>query len=253
MIRTMDAWANINHWHDRVIENWLLSGGLLMLALILPPLPSGPLILAVSVAATTLGARVPLRVVIRAMAAPSAFLFFSVIPILLSFHSTANSSAPFGSSRSGIPMAAETVFRSLGAISALILLGVTTPAFSQIGLFRRLHIPRALLDLMVLSYRLLFLLDGIIGNMISAQTGRLGYRNLRSGFRSGSLAIAGLLTRAMTRAQIMERGLAARGYNGDLRVLDISRRADPKRLALIMLAHGLIAAVSLSWRSLRYG
>ena len=253
MILTMDAWANINRWRDRVFENWILSGGLLLLALILPPLPSGPLIVCVSLISATLGARIPLKSFLYIMAVPCMFLMFGVIPMIVTFSGTNGSGVPIAFSYSNLPLCEETMLRSFGAVTALILLGTTTPILSQIGFLRRLHFPNTFIEMMMLTYRFLFLLESVMANIITAQSARLGYCSLRTGFRSGSLAFAGLFSHTIAKAQIMERCLAARAYNGNLNVLDIPLRINAKRVSLIILLHVFVTSLSLIWRSVLHG
>jgi len=200
------------------------------------------------VSAAVFGAGVSMRVVANAMAAPCVFLALGVLPMLLAIRHTPDTGLVIEFSRAGLATASATSLRSLGAISALIFLGVTTPVSSQLGMLRRLHAPDILLDIMLLTYRLLFLFDSILDRMIIAQAGRMGYRNLRTGFRSGSLAVASLFVQTLVRAQSMERGLAARGYDGNFHVLDISRRPHAHRLVVIVLVQVLVLAVCQVWK-----
>ena len=241
----METWAHANRWHDRVIENGFLAGGLLVLAVALPPFPGGPLVFLCAVAAATVGARVPLTAMLGAMKAPLLFLAVSVLPLLVSVQHSSATGWSIELSQGGWATSSNTVSRALGATAALILLGVTTPVSAQIALLRRARLPSALLDLMAFTYRMLFLLDSLLERMIAAQDGRLGYRNLRTSFRSASMVVAVLFSRTVCRARAMERGLAARGFSGDLRVLDISRTVQPWRLVAIGLAHGLVLLLSL--------
>ncbi len=253
MIQALDTWAQANRWHDRVIENEVLAGGLLLLAMFLPPFPGALLVFAVSIMAATAGAGVPMRVVAGAMAAPCLFLAVGVLPMLFSVRYSPGIGLDIEFSRAGMEMASAAGLRSLGATSALIFLCVTTPVSSQLGVLRRLRVPDFLLDIMLLTYRLLFLFDAILGRMIIAQDERLGYRDLRTGFRSASLVIASLFIQTLARAQAMERGLAARGYDGNLHVLDISRRPKALRLAAILAAQGFVIVLSLAWRMIYHG
>ena len=79
--------------------------------------------------------------------------------------------------------------------------------------------PEILIDLMLLTYRTLFLLDDCRREILQAQRSRLGYRTMRLALRSSGLAAHALFCRAIDRAVRMERGLAARGYTGRLAVL----------------------------------
>jgi len=247
-MHTLDTWAQVNRWHDRPLENGALAGGLLALAMLLPPFPDALLILAVSIAAVTVGAGVPLRAWVRAMTVPSVFLVLGMFPMLLTVRRSIGAGLAIGIHQEGLATALHTGLRAMAATASLIFLGLTTPVPAQIGVLRRLGLPVVLLDLMALTYRLLFLLEEIALRMIAAQVGRLGYRTLRVGFRSGALATAGLFSRTLARAQAMERGLAARGYDGDLAVLHIFRKPNPRRLAAIALTQGLILLFELARR-----
>lgn len=250
MIQALDTWAYVNHRHDRAIENAIFAGGLLLLAVLLPPFPSSLTIFVVSICAATFGARVPVRVLARAMAVPFLFIIIGILPMLLTVQYVEGKGPIVEIHRTGMIAALSVGQRTLGAAASLILLGVTTPISAQIEIFRRLRVPNVLLELMAMTYRMLFLFDGILVRMITAQASRLGYRNLQIGFRSGGMAVAGLLSRIPVRTQSMERGLAARGYSGDLTVLSTLEKPNPRRLTRIALVHVSILLVDPAWRTL---
>jgi cobalt/nickel transport system permease protein len=243
----------VNRWHDRAIENGFLAGGMLLLAVILPPFPCSMLVLVTSIGAASFGARVPIRVMMRAMAGPCLFVIIGLLPMMVTVRYTENIGPVIEIHPAEIFAAVSVGLRALGATASLILLGVTTPVSIQIEMLRRLHAPSALLDLMALTYRLPFLFDGVLVRMIAAQSGRLGYRTLHTGFRSGALAVAGLFSRIPARARAMERGLAARGYNGDLVTLNTLSKPDPRRLAGIAMLHGFIVLMEPAWKIISHG
>jgi cobalt/nickel transport system permease protein len=124
-----------------------------------------------------------------------------------------------------------------------------------LSLLRRWRVPGVLTELIGLMYRLLFVFDRTLHAMIRAQGCRLGYRNLRTSYRSLGTALAALFIRSVDRAHRLERGLAARGYHGELRVLScrhpVSRRA-MLMIALVLLcitALGLLGQGGLPWPS----
>lgn len=248
MIQSLDLWANANRWHDRVVENGVAAGGWLLMAMLLPPFPGALIVFFIAMTTATVGAGVPGRVVAGAMAVPCVFLAVGVLPLLWSVHPSPDTGLVVEFSRAGLATAVATGLRSLGATSALIFLCVTTPLSAQMGLLRQWHVPDFLLDIMSLTYRLIFLFDDVLERRITAQAGRLGYRDFRTGFRSVSLVVASLFVHTLARAQAMERGLAGRGYDGTLRVLDRSpRQPQTHRLVGIVTLQGLVVVFSLAW------
>ena len=59
------------------------------------------------------------------------------------------------------------------------------------------------------------------------------------------MVIANLLPRAMDRARRMETGLAARGWQGEMRVIDDRPAAPGAVLALILVAQAAVAALGV--------
>lgn len=252
-MQALDTWAHLNRWHLRVWENMFLAGGLLTLAMILPPVPGSVLVLVVSLAAATVGAGVPLRVMVRTLCIPLLFLTVGSLPLLVTIQAVPESGWSIGWSPEGLSIAAETALRALGACSSLLFLAGTTPVSSQIAVFRRLYVPETLLDVMSLTYRLLFLFDSLLTRMVIAQDGRLGYRNTRIGCQTAALAVSALLVRTLARAQSMERGLAARGYDGRLRVLDTVAKPSFRRLGACSLVLGSVFAAGFVWTRVAHG
>ncbi len=78
----IDRHAWTNRWSDRhPLEKLVPAGGMLLVALILPPWPTAPLMIAVMLALTVVGARVPLKAALGTLAVPLGFLLTGV-PVL---------------------------------------------------------------------------------------------------------------------------------------------------------------------------
>ncbi|MFN4324501.1 MAG: cobalt ECF transporter T component CbiQ [Azonexus sp.] len=111
------------------------------------------------------------------------------------------------------PRMASLAGRSLAALAALLCLVLTTPLTDLIGLLRRLHCPAPLLDLMVLCYRMLFVLSAVLHDTASAQRARLGYASPRLARRSLGVLAANLTLQVWLRAHDLH--LAAQARHGD--------------------------------------
>lgn len=243
----VDPWANLSRWREHPIEVTVLSTGLILLALLLPPVPCGPVIIMVSAAAVVFGARIPAMVYFRLMALPLSFLILGSVALIFSVDIDDAGRFSVAATREGAITAGLVFLRSLAAVSAMILLALTIPMQELFSLMRRLHAPAVLIELMSLVYRLLFVFDRTLSAMIRAQGCRLGYRNLRTSYRSLGAALAALFIRVVDRARRLERGLAARGYQGQLRVLSCRHTVSPSAMLGVCVTHLCIVSVWILW------
>jgi len=247
----VDSWANLSRWRHHPTEVTVLAGGLLLLALALPPVPCGFAILAVSAAAIVLGAGIPAGVYLRVMALPMSFLLAGSVALLFSVDvpdgRLAISLAP-----DGLESAGKVILRSLAAVSATLLLALSVPLAEVLSLLRRCHAPVVLVELMGLVYRLLSVFDDTLRDLLTAQSCRLGYRNLRTSYRSLGAAVASLFIRAIDRARRLEMGLAARGYQGELRVLSCRHAVSVRGLLLALATQLSIIALAVLWQGVPF-
>lgn len=243
----VDSWANVNRWRDRPVEMVFLAGGLLVLALVLPPIPCGFAILVVSGSAACLGARIPLSVYARALAVPLSFLLAGSVALLFSVGVAEGGGLSVSFSREGALTALTVVVRSFSAVSALLLLALTIPIAELLSLLRRWRVPAVFIELMSLIYRLLFVFDATVRSLMRAQSCRLGYVSLRTSYRSLGAAAASLFVRALDRAKRLETGLRSRGYEGELAFLSCRHTPSARALIAIAALHVGLVCLALAW------
>lgn len=248
-MQAIDHHAWTNRWRNRhPAEKLLPAISLLALTLILPPLNIGPLALAGATLATVYGAQVPLRTVLKVLAAPTAFLLAGAPFLAVSLDFSHGFSLHF--SADGVRLALETTVRALAAVSCLSFLALTTPLADWVPLLRRVGIPSGVIELILLVYRLIFVFAERALTGRQAQTARLGYSRLDRSVRSLGLLAGSLFQRSLEQARRLEIGLAARGYRGELRVLALEQPLSWARLTaamafvvLIGVMGGLLAQV----------
>lgn len=241
----VDPWANLSRWREHPVEVMVLSFGLLVLAFALPPVPCCGVIVAVSALAVILGARIPVGVYLRVMALPASFLLLACAPMM--FRIRIEGGFAFSVTQESLTGAGLVCLRAVAAVSSMMLLSLSVPMGEILSLLRRWHVPSALTELMGLMYRLIFVFDRTLRSMIRAQGCRLGFRNLRTSYRSFGAIVAALFLRAVDRAHRMEMGLAARGYTGELRVLSCHHAVSLRAIGAILLTHASITAIGLLW------
>ena len=229
-------------------EKAFFSVGLLLTCLLLPP-PGPALVLLTVMVATRVWAGIPARVFARTLLIPLGFILLGTVPLLVSV-----TFEPQGISLAWvpeqIPAAGHLMQRALAAAACLCFLALTTPVMDWLPLLRRLHLPAAVVDIMLVLYRMLFVLAERFSSIRYAQESRLGYSSVRNAFRSSGLTGANLLVFSLKRAQAMEQGMLARGYDGDIRTLPPERRASSRVLLTTALAGCVISLVTLGVRRL---
>lgn len=221
------AWGNA--WRTRSTgEKALLSLGLLAVAATAPHASVALTVLAVALAAALAGARVPPRTYLRAVAAPLVFVMVGALSVAVTVGAGPSTAGwqgwgPVGVTPATLAQAAQVTTRSLGAMAALMLLATTTPVADLLAGLRRWRVPKAVVDIAGIVYRMLFTLLDTAAAVRSAQASRLGYAGGRAARRSLGLLGSAVLGQAWQRARRLEAGLAGRGYTTSLRTLPRER------------------------------
>ncbi len=247
----IDTYAHTNRWRRwHTLEKLVLSAGMLLLSLILPPWPGAALVFAAMTLLTTRGAGVPFGFYARLLLPPLGFILASAAALAVSVTVGPRVGWHVSFSPTGAAVAYPLLLRSLGATSSLYLLALTTPVVDLLSTLRRWGLPQFVLDLMLLSYRFLFVLTDTARAMGTAQASRLGYGDLRTARHSLGLLIASLIRRVLVRANRLEQGLAARGYDGNLAVLSPEQALAPANLGRIVTLELLVVTLSLYLKEL---
>lgn len=237
------AWTN--RWrHVHPGEKALFVAGLLAADLALPAATIAPQVFSAAYLATVVGAGVPGRAFWGVMAVPAGFLVAGIPALAVSLN--LDGVGPLLSlSPEGLALAAAVSLRSLAAVACLAFLILTTPVPDLLRLARQLGMPAALVELSWLTHRLVFVVLERAAAAKQAQGARLGYRSVRTGIRSLGMLAGGLFLRSLDRGRRLDLGLAARGYQGELRVLGREPELSAGRLVLAALAVAVVVALAL--------
>ena len=185
------------------------------------------LVLALMAGVIILKAGIPSRIFIKLMLVPLSFLLISVLTIAFSV-STNPSGFWLSQTLYGLTIgirypdlitAAQLFLRSLGAVSCLYFLALTTPMTEIITVLHRLKVPAIITELMVLVYRFIFVLMETAITIHRAQASRSGYVSLKVSYRSLSRLFSSLLGKVFVKSQELYNAMAARCYSGEIKVL----------------------------------
>ncbi len=238
------AWSS--PWRTRSLrDKAILSGGLLVGALVLPPVPGGVAVGIVSLLLLVGPIRVGAGKLARIAAIPLVSILIGVVSVAISV--SIDGGLRVQVTDAGVSTAATILVRSVAATLAMFTLACSTPMIDLLSGLRRLRVPDALIEIAALIYRFIFgLLEGAWA-IRQAQEARLGLSTRRAVLRSASIGTAMLFVRAWTRARTLEDGLAGRGYTDSLRTLEpaTTRSASFVVCTLTMLC--AVVALSASW------
>ena len=229
------------------LEKMAFAGGMLLLALLLPPVPGDVLVIAVTVTATLAVARVPLRTYAKVLLVPAVFLVIGVVPLLVSLSLGGPWLVRLGVTESGAGLALGVALRALAGLSSMLFLALSTPLPQILLALRRLGMPAVVVEVAALVYRSIWTFVETVAATRRAQAARLGYRSLRRSYHSLGMLTATFFSRSLQRARAMENGLAARNWHGDLRVLDEEAAVSAAHIALIVTVQAAVLVLTLLW------
>jgi len=187
------------------------------------------LIVLAFVLALVLLSNVPLRHVAKNFAPALPFIGFAALTLLFT---------------NGIDAAVIMFIRIGSSVLVLIMLVSTTPFFKMMGAFRALHMPKVMANLVLFTYRFIFLFLDEMERMRTARIARgfTGGRSLldKRAFKTLGASIGMTFVRANGRATDIYDALLSRGYDGEIRTLEGSK-AKPMDTILV----GAFACVCL--------
>ena len=179
------------------------------------------LVAALIVVVTLAGAGIPLASYLRIALPPLGFLLLGCLSLAYSLDmNSTNGKLAIHWLVDGWSPLGQLAARSLGALTALLFLALTTPMLDLIALLRRLKVPEVLLEIMVLCYRMLFVFSEALHNTQTAQAARLGYATPGLALRSLGSLTANLTLQIWQRSRDLHLAAQSRNNDGALRFLE---------------------------------
>lgn len=199
---------------------------------------------------------IPFALFMKLMAIPMSFLVIGVLTIAINVSENQNIflfsiiafETNIGVSQSGIQGAAHLFFKALGAVSCLYYLSLSTPMVDLLQVLCKLRVPKLFIELMGLIYRFIFVLLETVDLMFTAQKSRMGYSNILSSYRSLAALASMLFIRAYKRSDELYTSLEARGYDGEINVLQESFRTERLQYAVPIAMNLTLIALTLILR-----
>jgi cobalt/nickel transport system permease protein len=195
---------------------------------------------------------IPFSFYMKLMILPFSFLILAVITIAINVVNGSTGilfsfrifGVNIGATKASALFALGLIFKSLGAVSCLYFLSLSTPMTDILYVLKRLRVPKLIIELMHLIYRFIFIMLNSMQMIVTAQTSRLGYSNGRLAFRSVSQLISSVFIKSYTRSQDIYSALESRGYEGEINVLEEEQVYKICNIALIIVFQVVLIVVA---------
>jgi cobalt/nickel transport system permease protein len=234
-------------------EKFLFFAVTVALCLALPTTFTTLVVTLLMAGAVVFAAGVPWRFYLKLLLLPGAFLAVGVAAVAVSVTRSPQDfiwaihtgQYFFGITRQGLDNSVNLFLRSLGAVSCLYFLSLTTPMTEIADVLRKMRVPTLVIELMTLIYRFIFILLEVTGQIYTAQSSRLGYKNARTGFHSLSRLVLSIFIKSYRQSQAMYDSLVSRCYSGNLHILTEPRQWCARNILLIVTVDGALLLCSL--------
>lgn len=161
------------------------------------------------------------------MMVPLAFLVLSTLAVIFHLSHTPMDlfAIPLGRwyltcSQDSLLYALQLILTALASVSCLYFLSFNTPMTDILSVLRKLHCPQIMIELMLLIYRFIFVLQEIAFAITTSQNSRLGNINYKTSLKSFGAMISALFLRAMKKSNALYDSMESRCYDGSILVLE---------------------------------
>lgn len=210
-------WVNVSPQAKGI--GYLSSLGLIAL---MPPWGQVAMMV-VLVALVCIGSRLSLRRYLLWISMPAAFIAFSSLVMLISYHDTSSPlmfSIALGDGYLGLSTAmadeaVQTLLRCLCSVCATLCFITATPFNQCLRLLKAARLPNVLIEQLLLTYRFIFIVIEEAHATYCAQTLRFGYRDGSRWLHSLAMLCGILLQRVLQRHNAMKDVLAVKLYQGE--------------------------------------
>lgn len=173
---------------------------------------------------------------------PIIFLCMSTITIIfeisdlpISFYEISFVSYYIGIQPSSFLFAMQLVITALASVSSLYFLSLSTPMTDILQVLKDIRIPNILIELMLLIYRLIFVIYEMVDRQRVASQTRLGNHNFKQSMISMGSSISTVCIRSLRKSSSLYEAMEARCYNGEIKVVRLQYALSGKNLFWLLL------------------
>ncbi|WP_407354963.1 cobalt ECF transporter T component CbiQ [Methanolobus sp. WCC5] len=250
MTYILDDYAILSPLRSR--NNWLklaiVAFGILVGVSSSSPLVPFTIALCMSFATIYFG-KIPVKFYFQILSVPAGFVLVSIIVIAFFFGEGVNFFSfdffgyTLGVNPEGLNMALLILARTLGGMSCLFFLSLTTPVIELFAVLKKAKLPDSFVEIAMMMYRYIFVFLDVAMGVKYAQTVRLGYRDFRTSFRSMVMLGTNLFIRSWEQGEKLYLAMNSRCYDGKLIMYDEKRPVKMPELLLTGAYFTVVLAV----------
>lgn len=136
------------------------------------------------------------------------------------------------------------ILKVFGAISAMEMMALSTPAAEIISVIRKAHVPKLFIELMNITYRYIFILFDVNINMRNSADSRLGFYDVKTSWTTFGKVASNMLIVSLKKADTYYNAMVARCYDGEFMVLELTESV---RTSQVVKAAVFILILLLIW------
>lgn len=153
-----------------------------------------------------------LKEIAKFLMIPSGFIFMNI----LSFAFEVKLGAHVYFTHPGLALGLRTGFNAMMSMIVVVSFLATTPLSQILKTFEQFKVPQVLIDIMRLSYPMIFIGYDILNNIHRAQKSKLGYSNLPRTYMSLGYLGARLFQRLYQHGIELYQSMLSRGYGKEI-------------------------------------
>ena len=200
--------------------------------------------------ATVFFGKVPLKFYVQLMLAPLGFAIVGAAIILFFFGSGSELFGfdifgyRFAANTEGVYMALHVISRTLGGMSCMFFLALSTPVVELFSILKSTKIPDSVIELSMLMYRYIFVFLEVALSIKYAQTVRLGYKDFKRSIGSVAMLASTLFIRSWEQGEKLYTSMSSRCYNGKLTMFEARRNIRMAEAAIVSVY--IISTIAIS-------
>ncbi|HBQ98961.1 MULTISPECIES: cobalt ECF transporter T component CbiQ [unclassified Roseofilum] len=261
-----DTWAYQNGL-NRLPPSQKLGFSLLMLGLALVSQPLTQIALSLWMAVWIIGyAKIPMKFYLKLLLGGYTFVLMSSLAFLIDVQTVesghleipglligwSTGSLYWSISQTVLDLFMRLILRAVACLSCFFFLMLTVPMVEIVQVLRQWRFPELLLELILLMYRLIWVLQKTVSDLRLGQKARGGYGDFAQSLRSVSLLIRQLLHRTLTDYHHFSLGATARGFDHKFTVLSMKKYERSPRYEWEALL-GFVLLLSLELSGIAHG
>jgi cobalt/nickel transport system permease protein len=242
-------------------NNWLKLAivGFGILAGVSSSSPLVPFTIALCMSFATINfGKIPAKFYFKILAVPAGFVLVSIVIIAFFFGDGGNLfefdvfGYTLGVSSQGLNMALLILARTIGGMSCLFFLSLTTPMIELFSVLKTAKLPDSFVEISMMMYRYIFVFLDVAMGIKYAQTVRLGYHDFKTSFRSMVMLGANLFIRSWEQGEKLYLSMNSRCYDGKLIMYDEKRPVKMPELLLTGVYFAIVLTVFYFTRGMSF-